>query len=251
MNDSGSLTFWEHLDILRGSLIRMLVAAIVTGVAAFLLKDWLFDVVLAPSSSDFITYRLLGVEPFRIELVNTGLTEQFMIHMKVSLVAGILIASPYILYLLFRFISPALYDNERRYSVRLTVAAYLMFLFGVAVNYFVIFPLTVRFLGTYQVSDDIHNLLTISSYVDTLAMMSLVFGIVFEIPVVSWLLARFGLLKSVWMSRYRRHAIVAIVIVAAVITPTSDVFTLFMVSLPIWLLYEASVLIVRITEKKN
>ncbi|CCY64054.1 twin-arginine translocase subunit TatC [Marseilla massiliensis] len=251
MNDSGSLTFWEHLDILRGSLIRMLVAAIVAGVAAFLLKDWLFDVVLAPSSSDFITYRLLGVEPFRIELVNTGLTEQFMIHMKVSLVAGILIASPYILYLLFRFISPALYDNERRYSVRLTVAAYLMFLFGVAVNYFVIFPLTVRFLGTYQVSDDIHNLLTISSYVDTLAMMSLVFGIVFEIPVVSWLLARFGLLKSVWMSRYRRHAIVAIVIVAAVITPTSDVFTLFMVSLPIWLLYEASVLIVRITEKKN
>ena len=251
MNDSGSLTFWEHLDILRGSLIRMLVAAIVAGVAAFLLKDWLFDVVLAPSSTDFITYRLLGVEPFRIELVNTGLTEQFMIHMKVSLVAGILIASPYILYLLFRFISPALYDNERRYSVRLTVAAYLMFLFGVAVNYFVIFPLTVRFLGTYQVSDDIHNLLTISSYVDTLAMMSLVFGIVFEIPVVSWLLARFGLLKSVWMSRYRRHAIVAIVIVAAVITPTSDVFTLFMVSLPIWLLYEASVLIVRITEKKN
>lgn len=251
MNDSGSLTFWEHLDILRGSLIRMLVAAIVAGVAAFLLKDWLFDVVLAPSSSDFITYRLLGVEPFRIELVNTGLTEQFMIHMKVSLVAGILIASPYILYLLFRFISPALYDNERRYSVRLTVAAYLMFLFGVAVNYFVIFPLTVRFLGTYQVSDDIHNLLTISSYVDTLAMMSLVFGIVFEIPVVSWLLARFGLLKSVWMSRYRRHAIVAIVIVAAVITPTSDVFTLFMVSLPIWLLYEASVLIVWITEKKN
>lgn len=251
MNDSGSLTFWEHLDILRGSLIRMLVAAIVAGVAAFLLKDWLFDVVLAPSSSDFITYRLLGVEPFRIELVNTGLTEQFMIHMKVSLVAGILIASPYILYLLFRFISPALYDNERRYSVRLTVAAYLMFLFGVAVNYFVIFPLTVRFLGTYQVSDDIHNLLTISSYVDTLAMMSLLFGIVFEIPVVSWLLARFGLLKSVWMSRYRRHAIVAIVIVAAVITPTSDVFTLFMVSLPIWLLYEASVLIVRITEKKN
>lgn len=251
MNDSGSLTFWEHLDILRGSLIRMLVAAIVAGVAAFLLKDWLFDVVLAPSSSNFITYRLLGVEPFRIELVNTGLTEQFMIHMKVSLVAGILIASPYILYLLFRFISPALYDNERRYSVRLTVAAYLMFLFGVAVNYFVIFPLTVRFLGTYQVSDDIHNLLTISSYVDTLAMMSLVFGIVFEIPVVSWLLARFGLLKSVWMSRYRRHAIVAIVIVAAVITPTSDVFTLFIVSLPIWLLYEASVLIVRITEKKN
>ncbi len=249
MNDGGELTFWEHLDVLRGSIIRMLVAAVAAGVAAFVLKDWLFAVVLAPSGSDFVTYRLLGVEPFKIELVNTGLTEQFMIHMKVALAAGVLMASPYILYLLFRFVSPALYDNERRCSVRLTLAAYVMFMLGVAVNYFVVFPLTVRFLGTYQVSTDVHNLLTISSYVDTLAMMSIVFGIVFEIPVVSWLLARFGLLKSAWMGRYRRHALVAIVAVAAVITPTSDVFTLTLVSLPIWLLYEASVLIVKVTEK--
>lgn len=251
MNDDGGLTFWEHLDVLRGSIIRMLVAAVAAGAVAFVMKDWLFGVVLAPSRSDFVTYRLLGVEPFRIELVNTGLTEQFMIHMKVALVAGVMIASPYILYLLFRFVSPALYDNERRYSVRLTLSAYAMFLLGVAVNYFVIFPLTVRFLGTYQVSTAVHNLLTISSYVDTLAMMSLVFGIVFEIPVISWLLARFGLLKSAWMGRYRRHAIVAIVAVAAVITPTSDVFTLTLVSLPIWLLYEASVVIVKLTERKE
>ena len=249
MSDGGELTFWEHLDVLRGSIIRMLVAAVAAGVAAFVLKDWLFAVVLAPSGSDFVTYRLLGVEPFKIELVNTGLTEQFMIHMKVALAAGVLMASPYILYLLFRFVSPALYDNERRCSVRSTLAAYVMFMLGVAVNYFVVFPLTVRFLGTYQVSTDVHNLLTISSYVDTLAMMSIVFGIVFEIPVVSWLLARFGLLKSAWMGRYRRHALVAIVAVAAVITPTSDVFTLTLVSLPIWLLYEASVLIVKVTEK--
>lgn len=251
MNDSESLTFWEHLDVLRGSVIRMLVAAVAAGVVAFLLKDRIFDVVLAPAGSGFVTYRLLGTEPFRIELVNTGLTEQFMIHMKVSLVAGVLAASPYILYLLFRFVSPALYANERRYSVRLTVAAYVMFLLGVAANYFVVFPLTVRFLGTYQVSADIHNMLTISSYIDTLAMMSLVFGIVFEIPVISWLLARFGLLRSVWMSRYRRHAIVVIILVAAVITPTSDVFTLILVSLPIWLLYEASVTIVRLTERRR
>ena len=249
MSDGGELTFWEHLDVLRGSIIRMLVAAVAAGVAAFVLKDWLFAVVLAPSGSDFVTYRLLGVEPFKIELVNTGLTEQFMIHMKVALAAGVLMASPYILYLLFHFVSPALYDNERRCSVRLTLAAYVMFMLGVAVNYFVVFPLTVRFLGTYQVSTDVHNLLAISSYVDTLAMMSIVFGIVFEIPVVSWLLARFGLLKSAWMGRYRRHALVAIVAVAAVITPTSDVFTLTLVSLPIWLLYEASVLIVKVTEK--
>ena len=251
MNDDGALTFWEHLDVLRGSLIRMLVAAVAAGVVAFVLKDWLFAVVLAPADGTFVTYRLLGVEPFTIRLVNTGLTEQFMIHMKVAFVAGALMASPYILYVLFRFISPALYDNERRYSVRLTVAAYAMFLVGLLVNYFVVFPLTVRFLGTYSVSADVENLLTISSYVDTLAMMSLVFGIVFEIPVVCWLLARFGLLKAAWMGRYRKHAVIAIVAVAAVITPTSDVFTLMLVSLPIWLLYEVSVVIVRFTEKKK
>ena len=251
MNDTGQLTFWEHLDVLRGSIIRMLVAAVAAGVVAFVLKDRLFGIVLAPADGAFVTYRLLGIEPFTIHLINTGLAEQFMIHMKVAFVAGVLMASPYILYVLFRFISPALYDNERRYSVRLTVAAYVMFIVGLLVNFFVIFPLTVRFLGTYQVSGAVDNMLTISSYVDTLAMMSIVFGIVFEIPVISWLLARFGLLKAEWMSRYRRHAIVAIVAVAAVITPTSDVFTLLIVSLPIWLLYEVSVVIVRQTPGKR
>ena len=245
MNDTGQLTFWEHLDVLRGSIIRMLVAAVAAGVVAFVLKDRLFGIVLAPADGAFVTYRLLGIEPFTIHLINTGLAEQFMIHMKVAFVAGVLMASPYILYVLFRFISPALYDNERRYSVRLTVAAYVMFIVGLLVNFFVIFPLTVRFLGTYQVSGAVDNMLTISSYVDTLTMMSIVFGIVFEIPVISWLLARFRLLRAEWMSRYRRHAIVAIVAVAAVITPTSDVFTLLIVSLPIWLLYEVSVVIVR------
>lgn len=225
----------------------MLVATVSAGVLAFVFKDVLFGVVLAPAGSVFLTYRLLGFEPFTLHLINTGLTEQFMVHMKVAMLAGLLIASPYILYVLFRFISPALYDNERRYSVRITVSAYIMFMVGIVVDYFVIFPLTVRFLGTYQVSADVSNMLTISSYVDTLAMMSLVFGIVFEMPVVSWLMARAGLLRAEWMNRYRRHAVVAILVVAAVITPTSDMFTLLVVSLPIWLLYEASVVVVRMT----
>lgn len=225
----------------------MLVATVSAGVLAFVFKDVLFGVVLAPAGSGFLTYRLLGFEPFTLHLINTGLTEQFMVHMKVAMLAGLLIASPYILYVLFRFISPALYDNERRYSVRITVSAYIMFMVGIVVDYFVIFPLTVRFLGTYQVSADVSNMLTISSYVDTLAMMSLVFGIVFEMPVVSWLMARAGLLRAEWMNRYRRHAVVAILVVAAVIMPTSDMFTLLVVSLPIWLLYEASVVVVRMT----
>ena len=241
------MTFWEHLDVLRDSIIRMIVAAVVMGVVAFCLKEPLFDIVLAPKDSDFITYRWLGGEAFSINLINTGLAEQFLIHMKVALMVGVLVASPYILFLLFRFIAPALYENERRYSVRITVAAYAMFLLGIVVNYFIIFPLTVRFLGTYQVSETVSNMLTISSYIDTLMMMSLIFGIIFEIPVVSWLLAIFGLLKASWMSQYRRHAVIAILILAAAITPTGDALTLVIVALPIWLLYEVSILIVKIS----
>ena len=245
--DDAQMTFWEHLDVLRDSIIRMIVAAVVMGVVAFCLKEPLFDMVLAPKDSDFITYRWLGGEAFSINLINTGLAEQFLIHMKVALMVGILVASPYILFLLFRFIAPALYENERRYSVRITVAAYAMFLLGIVVNYFIIFPLTVRFLGTYQVSETVSNMLTISSYIDTLMMMSLIFGIIFEIPVVSWLLAIFGLLKASWMSQYRRHAVIAILILAAAITPTGDALTLVIVALPIWLLYEVSILIVKIS----
>ena len=244
-----NLSFWDHLDILRGDLIRIIVAAFVMAAVAFGLKDYLFDVVLAPSRDDFFVYQWVGAEPFNIHLINTGLTEQMMIHLKVSLMAGLLFASPYILYVLFHFVSPALYENERRYSVRITVAAYGMFLVGMAVCYVFLFPLTVRFLGTYQVSTEVDNMLTISSYVDTLLAMLLVFGIVFEIPVISWLLARLGLLKAEWMSRYRRHAIVVILTATAIITPTTDVLSLIIVSLPIWLLYEGSILLVKINEK--
>ena len=245
---SEGLTFWDHLDVLRSSLIRIAVAVAVLAVAAFVLKEQLFGVVLAPRSSDFVTYRLLGVTPFHLHLMNTGLTEQFMIHMRTALYAGLLAASPYVLYELFRFVSPGLYQNERRYAGWIVGAAYVMFLVGTLVNYFVVFPLTVRFLGTYQVSPDVANMLTLQSYVDTLLGMSLVMGVVFELPVVCGLMGRMGLLNDQWMSDYRRHAIVTILVVAAIITPTTDVFTLFVVALPIYLLYEVSIGIVRITK---
>lgn len=244
-----SLTFWDHLDVLRSSLIRMGVAVVVFAVAAFCLKDELFSVVLAPRSSDFVTYKLLGVDPFSIHLMNTGLTEQFMIHMRTAIYAGLLVASPYILYELFRFVSPGLYQNERHYVAWIVGGAYVMFLMGTLVNYFVVFPLTVRFLGTYQVSPDVANMLTLQSYIDTLIDMSLVMGVVFELPVVCGLLGHMGLINNRMMSEYRRHAIVAILIVAAIITPTTDMFTLFVVALPIYLLYELSIQIVRITKQ--
>ncbi|MBR6121860.1 MAG: twin-arginine translocase subunit TatC [Prevotella sp.] len=243
---SEPLTFWDHLDELRSCIIRSLVVVMAAAVVAFCLKDWLFAVVLAPRSGDFVSYRLLGIDSsFSIHLMNIGLTEQFMTHMRVALYAGLLIASPYVLYQLFRFVSPGLYQNERKAATWVVTSAYVMFVVGTLLNYLLIFPLTVRFLGTYQVSPDVQNMLTLQSYIDTLIGMSFVMGVVFELPVVCAILGRLGLINGRMMSKYRRHAIVAILIVAAIITPTVDVFTLFVVSLPIWLLYEVSILVVR------
>ena len=247
-DDQATGTFWDHLDELRGCLIRMLIAIAILALVAFGMKETLFDIVLAPRDSSFVAYRLLGVSPFSIHLMNTGLTEQFMIHMRTAVYAGVLLASPYLLYEVFRFVSPALYQNERRYAGRIVGSAYLMFIVGTLLNYFLVFPLTVRFLGTYQVSADVANMLTLQSYMDTLLMMSLVMGVVFELPVVCWVMARMGLINDRHMSQYRRHAIVIILIVAAVITPTADAFTLFVVALPIWLLYELSIAIVRMKQ---
>ena len=248
MSDTPNMTFWDHLDELRGVIIRMLVVAAVGAAVAFCMKDELFALVLAPRSSDFITYRLMGVEPFSIHLMNIGLTEQFMIHLKTAFYAGIVLTSPYIIYQLFRFVSPALYDNERQYATLLCTSGYLMFMLGTALNYLLIFPLTVKFLGTYQVSPDVANMLTLQSYIDTLLMMNLVMGIVFELPVVSWLLGKMGLINATMMQAVRKHAVIAILVISAIITPTTDAFTLLVVALPIWLLYELSIVIVRITK---
>ena len=249
-------TFWDHLEVLRGSLLRILAAALVAAIAAFVCKDWLFQLVLAPKEPDFITYRFfarlgLALPEFDGRLINIELVQQLLIHMKVALCAGLLIVSPYILYELFRFVSPALYAAERSYALKAVSAGYFMFLAGVALNYLLIFPLTYRFLGTYQVSAEVPNVTSLGTYVSTLLMLCFMMGLVFELPVLCWLLAKMGLMQSQWMKRYRRHAIVVILIVAAVITPTADAFTLSLVALPIYLLYEASIFVVGRVEKKK
>ncbi len=249
------MSFWDHLEVLRGTIWKIILASIICGVAAFFFKDEIFAVILAPKDNHFVTYRLFerlgswvpgneGVEAFSVNLVNTGLAGQFAIHMKVALYAGLVVASPYTIYLLLRFITPALYEGERRYTYRLVTGGYAMFMLGMLLNYFLIFPFTFRFLGTYQVSQEVDNMITLESYMDTLLMLSLMMGILFELPLVCWLLGKIGILTKNFMRRYRRHAIVAILVIAAIITPTSDIFTLTLVSLPIWLLYEASILFV-------
>lgn len=250
-----SLSFWEHLDELRSSFIKILLLTIGIGIVAFFFKEELFRIVLAPKNSNFFTYRFFQPiterfflndvdNTFNVRLINTGLAEQFIIHMKVAIYAGFLIASPYTLYLLFKFVSPALYTKEKRYATRIVSSGYLLFIVGVLLSYLLIFPLTFRFLGTYQVDIEVENMISLHSYIDTLMMLCVMMGIVFEIPVLCWLFAKFDFLSAVFMKKYRRHAIVLLLAISAVITPTADVFTLLLVAMPMYLLYEVSILIV-------
>ena len=246
-------SFWDHLDELRTCLIRIIIVVLVGAIVAFAMKTEVFSIVLAPTKSDFITYRWFSqfgdIADFNLNLINTQLTSQFSVHMQVSIIIGIICVSPYILYSIFAFVSPALYENERKYARLLIVAGYIMFMIGVALCYFLIFPLTIRFLGNYQVSDDVANIITLSSYIDTLTMLTLMLGIVFELPILCMLLGKMGILTADFMKEYRRHAIVIILIVAAIITPTTDVMTLMLVTLPIYLLYEVSIFAVKMINK--
>ena len=252
--NDGNQTFWDHLDELRTVIIRIIIAIVVLAVIAFCFKETLFAIVLAPGNADFITYRffnqiasLTGAEgaDFTVQLINTGLARQFIVHMKTAICAGVLCASPYIVYELFRFVSPALYARERHYVVRVAGGGYVMFALGVLVSYFLVFPLTFRFLGTYQVSGTVVNMITLDSYMSTLITMSFALGIVFEMPVLAWLFAKLNLITADFMRRYRKHAVVTILCLAAVITPTSDMFTMLIVAAPMCLLYEASIVIVK------
>lgn len=257
------LTFWDHLEELRHVLFRIAVAVVLLMLIAFLFKEELFAIVLAPKNADFVIYHLfcriadavsipsLCPEAFYVKIINTQLAAQFITHMSVAFYAGFLLSSPYIIYQLFRFVSPALYENEKKYSTHVIGWGYILFMMGVLLNYFLIFPLTFRFLATYQVSAEVENTIILSSYMDTLMMMNLMMGIVFEIPILCWLFAKLGFLTAAFMKRYRRHAVVIIFVIGAIITPTSDVFTLMMVSLPMYLLYEISIWVVGRTEKKR
>ncbi len=248
------MPFGEHLEVLRRMLWRLSVVLVVLMVVIFCLKDPVFDLLFAPKESDFVTYRVLErlmqacgssfhFEPYHISLINTELSGQFTAHLSTSFCLSLLIASPYILVELFGFVMPALYDNERHYAVRVGVVMYVLFALGVLVNYFVLFPVSFRFLGTYQVSPDVVNTITLESYVSSFAMFTFMMGLVFQLPLVSWFLGKIGILTASMMRKYRRHALVGIMIVSAIITPP-DVFTLFLVTVPLYLLYEVSIWVV-------
>ena len=257
-NNDNLLTFGGHLEVLRRMLFRVIGMVGAIAVVVFCFKDETFQLLLAPSEWDFITYRWLeqlmqgmGIdfhfEEYHIELIATDLSSQFMTHVTTAVYLGLLGASPYILYELFRFVSPALYENERHYSVQVVLTIYVLFIVGVLMSYFVLFPISFRFLGTYSVADKVHSTITLDSYISTFTSLTLIMGVVFQLPVVAFFLGKMGVITSSMLATYRKHAFVAIMLVAAIITPP-DLMTLVLVTIPLYLLYEVSVRVVKWTE---
>lgn len=236
-------TFWDHLEELRKSIFHVLAVFVSLAVVMFFFKNFLFDkVVLAPASSDFFLYRMLGVD-FSLSLVNLEVSAQFLIHMKVTFLCSLVLAVPYLIYEIWKFVLPALYENEKR-AVRGALGfASVLFYIGLAVAYSVIFPFMLNFFASYQVSPDVPNNFSLSSYISMFISTMLAFGIVFEFPAVIAALSRLGVVSRSLLKQYRKHAFVVILVLSAVITPSGDPFTMMVVCLPLYLLYELSILI--------
>ena len=252
------MSFWDHLDDLRATLFRSAIGIIICMVGVFLCKSFVFDsIIFPPRTSDFMLYRWLCKlgellhapgfcpEPFYVEIININLASQFFIHMSTSFWIGLIIAFPYVVYQFWLFISPALYEHEKRNMTRAFLSVSLLFYLGVVVGYIFVFPLTVKFLGTYQVSEIVPNQISLNSYIGMLTSLVLVMGLVFEMPVLAHVLSRLGLLTRKFLKKYRRHAIVVLLFIAAIITPSTDAFTMFMVAIPLYMLYELSILCVK------
>lgn len=239
------MTFWDHLDELRSNLIRVALALLGVTLVLFFFKEILFDrVILAPSRSDFFLYRLIGAD-FALNLVNIEVTAQFMIHMKVTFVCALILTFPFIVYQMWSFIAPALYENEKRAIRGAFSFASALFYIGLMVGYCIVVPIMLNFFAGYQVSPAVPNTFSLSSYISLLTSTVLIFGLVFQFPTLILILSGLGLVTKDTLKEYRRHAICVVVVLSALITPSGDPFSLLVCSIPIYILYEFSVLICR------
>ncbi|MDR2009730.1 MAG: twin-arginine translocase subunit TatC [Bacteroidales bacterium] len=258
------LTFWDHLEELRWSLLRIAIVLAIFMVAFFFIMPWLFDnFILAPCKSDFFLYRYIckitsGISifpdfcnsDFHVKLININLASQFLIHVSTSFWFGIIIIFPYIIFETWKFISPALYQNEKRNTKKAFTFGTVMFFIGCTIGYVMIFPVTLRFLAQYQISAEITNQISLNSYMSNFMILILIMGLVFELPLVSWFLSELGLLTKDFFKKYRKYAIVICLVLAAIITPSGDPFTLFIVFFPLYLLYELSSFFVKAGKNK-
>lgn len=257
------MSFLEHLEELRWHIIRAFLAVVIFSVVAFIEKDIIFDeIIFSPKRPDFWTNRmfglladLLGMDSVRInakefQLISINMSGQFMTHFWTSVIVGLIIASPYVIYEIWRFIKPALYEKERKYSTGAVFYMSVLFILGVLFGYYLIVPLSVHFLGSYSISASVDNQINILSYISTVTSITLASGIIFELPVVVYVLSKVGILSPDMMTKYRKHAYVVLLIISAIITPP-DVFSQVMVCIPLAFLYEIGIVISRRVRKKE
>lgn len=247
------MTFWDHLDELRWHIMRSLIAIVVLAIVAFFNREIIFDqIILAPSSSEFISNRVLCrlgdwlsinaicIKDMKLEIINIKMSGQFLAHMYISLVAGFILAFPYILWEIWRFIKPAMKETERKYSSGGVFISSVLFLMGILFSYFLIVPLTVNFLGTYHVSESVNNQISLSSYISTVVSVTFAVGLVFELPILVYFLTKIGMLTPDFMKHNRKYMYVIMLILAAIITPP-DMFSQVLVVFPLIILYEFSI----------
>lgn len=255
VEEAGEMTFWEHLEILRWSIFHIVCIMAIVTIGTFIAMPYIFDdFILAPTSSNFFVYQFInkigmGVlhfdEGFKVDIININVASQFMTHISTSLQLAAVITFPAIVYELWKYIRPALFDNEIRHLRWAFLGGTIMFFIGCAIGYLLVFPFTFRFLTEYELSSNIQNQINLQSYIDNFTMMILVMGIVFEMPLLAWLLSQLGILRKSFLREYRRHAIVVLMVTAAIITPSGDPFTLMLVFIPLYLLYELSIVVVK------
>ena len=257
----GAMSFWDHLEVLRWALFRSACVLAVIMVGTFIAMPYIFDrFILAPTNNDFFTYRWLNAigrgivklsPDFDVQIININVASQFMTHISTSISLAAVIAFPYFIWEIWRFIEPALFEDEVKHLKPAFFGGTVMFYIGCAIGYALVFPFTFRFLVEYNLSPSITNQINLQSYIDNFTMLILVMGIVFEMPLLAWLLGLLGILKKSFLREYKKHAVVVLLISAAIITPSGDPFTLMLVFIPLYVLYELSILVVKDKPKKE
>lgn len=257
------MSFLDHLEELRWHIVRSVGAVMVFAIAAFVLKEFIFDmVILRPRLPEFWTNRmfaklgdLVGTDAVKINSValkmqSINIAGQFSTHILVSIIAGFIMASPFVFFEFWRFIKPALYEKEKRHASGAVFFTSILFLMGVLFGYFLIVPLSIHFLGTYQVSSEVENMINLRSYIGSVTSISLASGVVFLLPIFSYFLSKVGLLTPEFMKKYRKHAYVIMLLLSAIITPP-DIFSQILVCFPLVFLYEIGIIISRVVVKKR
>ena len=262
-NKEAEMSFLEHLEVLRWHIVRSAAAIVVFAILAFIFSDFIFDqIILKPRSADFWTNRMFalaadyfGMESLRIntkpfELISISMSGQFSADMTISLIAGLIIASPYVIYEFWSFMKPALYENERKHARGAAFYMASLFITGVLFGYYMIVPLSIDFLGSYSVSAEVTNQIYMLSYISTVASICLASGVTFELPIFIFFLSKVGLISPSFLKKYRRHAYLVLLILAAIITPP-DVFSQTLVCIPLVILYEVSIIVSKRVTKQN